>query len=120
MVENGECFDEFPDLKDFAHAVRVDKDQKVFALVAPDMDYIAVMERKVLDETIAEYKDVPSDELSKISHEDTAYKKVCQLMKTDPERDTITRLDIARAGGASDEMIEYIREEQIIERTLAS
>ncbi len=119
MVENGDCFDECPDLKDFADAVAIDKGQKVSALVAPDMDYIAVMERKVLDETIAKYKDIPSEELSEMSH-DAAYKKVCKLMESDPERDTMTRIDIARAGGASKEMIERIREDQIIERALAS
>ena len=83
------------------------------------MDYIATMERKVLDETIETYKDVPSEKLSEMSH-DAAYKKACKMMELDPERDTMTRLDIARAGGASKEMIEHIREYQLIERALAS
>lgn len=119
MVENGDSFDECPDLKDFADSVTVDKEQKVSALLEPDMDYIAAMERKVLDETIETYKDVPSEKLSEMSH-DAAYKKACKMMELDPERDTMTRLDIARAGGASKEMIEHIREYQLIERALAS
>lgn len=117
MVENGENFNEFPDLKDFADSISVDKDQRVTAKVAPDMDWIAEMEHKVLDETISKYKDVPSDELSEMSH-DAAYKKVVKLMETDPERDTMTRIDMAKAGGASKGTIEYIREEQLIERAL--
>ena len=119
MVENGDSFDECPDLKDFADSVTVDKEQKVSALLEPDMYYIATMERKVLDETIETYKDVPSEKLSEMSH-DAAYKKACKMMELDPERDTMTRLDIARAGGASKEMIEHIREYQLIERALAS
>ena len=119
MVENGDSFDECPDLKDFADSVTVDKEQKVSALLEPDMDYIATMERKVLDETIETYKDVPSEKLSEMSH-DAAYKKACKMMELDTERHTMTRLDIARAGGASKEMIEHIREYQLIERALAS
>lgn len=119
MVENGDRFDESPDLIDFADSVTVDKNQKVSALVKPEMDYIAEMEKKVLDETIEKYKDVPSEKLSEMSH-DSAYNKACKLMESDPEMDTMTRIDIAKAGGASNEMIEHIREYQLIERALAS
>lgn len=117
-VENDEGFDEFPDLTDFAGAVTVDDGQKVFAKSAPDMDYIADMERIVLDETIAKYRDVPSDDLSEMSHDD-AWQKVCERMEDDPQKDALTRIDIARAGGASAEVLDYIRETQQIERALA-
>lgn len=117
-VENAEGFDEFPDLTDFAGAVTVDDGQKVFAKSAPDMDYIADMERIVLDETIAKYGAMPSDDLSKMSHDD-AWHEVCKRVVDDPQKDVLTRIDIARAGGASDDVLDYIRETQQIERALA-
>lgn len=45
MVENG---DESADLKGFTSSIRVDENQKVYATEAPDMDYIADMEKRNL------------------------------------------------------------------------
>ena len=130
MVEYENNFDETVGLEDFAESVRVvqvpkecqpdQTIQMVYAKAAPDMDEIANMERKVLDETIAEYKDVPSEELSDLSHKDKAYKKARRLMKKDPQQDRLTYIDIAWAGGASEDVLEYIRESEQIKRELAS
>lgn len=118
MVENGDDYNEFPDLKDFAESLQVKKHQIVCAKVAPDLDYIAVMERKVLDEIIELYKDVDSDMLSELSH-DEIYDQVLERVKDDPQKDVYTIIDIARSGHASDEMVEYLREKQIIRKALA-
>lgn len=115
MVENGE---ENADLKSFTSSIRVDGEQKVYAKSAPNMDYIAVMEKKELDKTISKYKDMSSKELSQLSH-DNAYQSVCERMKDDPQKDVLTLIDIARAGGASEAMVEHIREVQIIKEALA-
>lgn len=115
MVENG---DSSADLNDFTSSIRVDEKQKVYAMVKPDMDYIADMEREELDKTISEYKDMDSKELSKLSH-DAAYNAVCERMKDDPQKDTLTLIDIARAGGATDGLVDYIRQMQIIKEYLA-
>ena len=53
MAENG---DESADLKGFTSSIRVDENQNVYATAAPDMDYIADMEKEELDKTIAKYK----------------------------------------------------------------
>ena len=118
MVENGDSMTECPDLVEFAQSLRVDKNQMVYATVTPDLDYIAVMERKVLDETIAQYRDISSEQLSELSH-DSIYDQVVERMKDDPQKDVYTLIDIARSGNASDEMIEYLREKQIIKKALA-
>lgn len=130
MVEIEESFDETVGLEDFAGSVQirpVPKEcqpdqtiQMVYAKAAPDMDEIANMERKVLDETIAEYKDIPSEELSDLSHKDKAYKKARRMMRKDPQQDRLTYIDIAWAGGASEDVLEYIRESEQIKRDLAS
>lgn len=119
MAENGDKFDRCSDLISFAKSVTVDNNQKVSANMKPDVDYIAGMERRVLDETIAECRDMSSKDLSKKSH-DAAYRKVCNRMKDDPQKDFLTCIDIARAGGASEDVLEYIREIQQIEQALAS
>ena len=105
------------DLSAFISAIEVDKDQKVYAHQKPDMDYIAEMEKQEIDKTISKYKDVDSKELSNISH-DEAYTAVCNRMKDDPQKDVLTQIDMARAGGATKEMIERIREIQLIQEAL--
>ena len=82
------------------------------------MDYIADMEKEELDKTIAQYGDVDSKQLSELSHDD-AYKAVCERMKDDPQKDVLTLIDIARAGGASDAMVNHIRQVQIIKESMA-
>lgn len=114
-VENGE---DSADLHDFVASVTVDENQTVRAKAEPDMDYIADMERQELDKTIAQYKDMSSKQLSELSH-DGAYKAVCDRMNDDPQKDVLTLIDIARAGGASKDMVEYIRQMQIINEVLA-
>lgn len=115
MAENGECA---ADLDDFVSSVRVDENQMVYAKTAPDMDYIAEMEKDELDKTIAKYGSIDSQHLSELSH-DEAYAMVVERMKDDPQKDIFTLIDIARAGGASDAMIDYIRQAQIIQEALS-
>lgn len=115
MAENG---DESADLKNFVSSICVNEEKRVYAKAKPDMDYIADMEKEELDKTIAQYKDMDSKELSKLSH-DAAYTIVCERMKDDPQQDILTLIDIARAGGASEAMVDYIRQMQIIKEALA-
>lgn len=114
MAENG---DESADLKGFTFSIRVDENQNVYATAAPDMDYIADMEKEELDKTIAKYGNVDSKRLSEMSH-DNAYKAVCERMKDDPQKDVLTLIDIARAGGATDAMVNHIRQVQIIKESM--
>lgn len=115
MAENGE---KPADLKDFISSICVNEEKRVYAKAKPDMDYIADMEKEELDKTIAQYKDMDSKELSKLSH-DAAYTTVCERMKDDPQQDILTLIDIARAGGASEAMVDHIRQMQIIKEALA-
>lgn len=114
MVENG---DDCSDLKDFATSIRVGENKKVYAIATPDMDYIADMEKEELDNTITRYKDMDSKDLSELSH-DEAYRVVADRMKDDPQKDVLTLIDMARAGGASEGMVNHIREVQLIKAAL--
>ena len=111
MAEEGNP--EKSDLSPFISALRVDDNQMIYGVETPDMDYIAEMEKSELDTVIAKYA------LSELSH-DSAYKKVELLMKDDPQKDVMTLIDIARAGGASKEMVSHIREVQLVKAALAS
>ena len=62
---------------------------------------------------ISECRDKNSETLSGLSH-DQAYQKVIGLMEDDPQKDVLTTIDIARAGGASKAMIDHIRDVQLI------
>ena len=72
-----------------------------------------------LDEVINEYKDIDSKTLSKMSHNDKAWRAVRKRMKENEADDLYTIQDIARAGGASKEMIRYIEDKQLIREALS-
>ena len=115
MAENG---DTSGDLREFVSSIRVDDNQKVYARKRPNLDYLAQAAEDELDKMIAKYRDVSSKDLSKLSH-DSAYDAVVERMKDDPQKDTLTLIDIARAGGASEAMVDHIREIQLIKAALA-
>ena len=50
---------------------------------------------------------------------DKVYNSIIEKMKDDPEKDIFTLIDIARSGGASEDMIEYIRNKQVLKKALA-
>jgi len=114
LAENGQQAEkDGNDLTEFLYSIEVDSDQIIHAVRQPDMDFISKMEKKQIDETIAKYGEKNSDELSDLSH-DEAYNKVKKLMEDDPQKDVLTTIDIARAGGASKLMVDHIREMQLV------
>ncbi|MDE5846251.1 MAG: SocA family protein [Muribaculaceae bacterium] len=104
------------DFEYFLSGIEV-RDKKVFALVHPDMDYISGADRRSLDASIDKYKDTDPYDLSDLSH-DSAWQEAILRMKDDPQKNFITLIDIARAGNATEEMIDYIREKQILKNAL--
>ena len=50
---------------------------------------------------------------------DEVHNSIIDKMKDDPEKDIFTLIDIARSGGASEDMIEYIRNKQVFKKALA-
>ena len=52
-------------------------------------------------------------DLSEESHDDV-YHNVVARSKKDPQQDIMTNIDIAMSGHASDKMIEYIREKELL------
>jgi len=112
IKEMQDDIDENSDLYDFAKSIDI-KNKKVIALEEPDMDYLSVKDREIIDSIISRYGDKSSEELSEISH-DAIYKKVMENAAEDPQKDIFSLIDIARSGGASEEMVEYIREKEIV------
>ena len=58
---------------------------------------------------LPKYKDTDPYDLSDLSH-DLAWKEARARIKDNPQKNLITIIDIARAGKANKEMIDYIRE----------
>jgi hypothetical protein len=103
----------YPDLKDFFNSIRV-HNRLVYASAEPDMDYLSKKECEYLDKWYDYCKDKDSmTELSPESH-DEAYEKAYARYKEDPQLGTITNIEIAKAGGATDKMVAYIREKELI------
>ncbi len=106
------------DFSEFLFGIKV-KNKKVYTSMLPDMDYISEANRKCLDEAIAKYKDADPYDLSDISH-DSAWEEANARIQDDPQKNFITIIDIARAGKASEPMVDYIREKQFIKNALSS
>ena len=108
----------WPDLKDFCLSIRVDG-KIVYAIKTPDMDYLSRKECQCLDKWYAYCKDKDSKtQLSPESH-DKAYERAIKEYKDDPQRGVLTNIEIARAGGASEKMVSYIREKELIANELS-
>ncbi len=105
------------DFDDFLKNIEV-KDKKVYASINPDLDYISGAEKRSLDASIEKYKDIDPYDLSVLSH-DSAWQEAIERMRDDPQKNFMTIIDIARAGDASKEMVDYIREKQILKNALA-
>ena len=118
LVENGlEPDTEGNDLSEFLSSIEVGADLIVHAVKDPDMDYISEMEKEEIDNIITKYGNMESKDLSLLSHDD-AYTKVKEMMEDDPQKDIMTTIDIARAGGATKSMIDHIRDVQLIKASL--
>ena len=118
-VESSEPFQGKADLKVFATSIRVDSNQLVYGLHEPDSDYLSVRECKMLDKWIQYCRDKDSmKELSPESH-DQAYQSAWNAYQDDPQKGEMTYIEIARAAGASEKMIAYIREKELIVEELS-
>ena len=105
------------DFDDFLSDISV-INKKVSSHALPNMSYISVADRLSLDSSISKYKDSDPYDLSYLSH-DSAWKEAWQRVQDDPQKNFITLIDIARAGHASEEMVKYIREKQILRSALS-
>ncbi len=117
MIENGDDFNECNELKEFGNSIEVVR-QKATALQNCNIDLLTSIDMKILDDTIKKYEKISSKKLSEMTH-DEVYNSIIEKMKDDPEKDIFTLIDIARSGGASEEMIEYIRNKQVLKKALA-
>lgn len=117
-IAENQCSDETAiGLSDFVDAINV-RGQRVFAKKSPDMDMLADMEVSTLDECIEKYKDMDSMDLSEMSH-DSAWSNANNSRKDEPDKDYLTVIDIARAGNAPKELVDYIREKQLLKKAIA-
>lgn len=107
------------DIKAFAGSIRVDANQRVYGLQGPDTDYLSMKERECLDKWIDYCRDKDSlSELSPESH-DRAYDAAWKAYQDDPQKGEMTLIEIARAGGASEKMVAYIREKELMAEGLS-
>ena len=111
---------ESQELKQFAEALCVtikDGHQIVTACQQCDMDELSGSNIKILNKWIAKCKDVKAFDLSDLSH-DKAWKKAKAHSEQTGEDTKIAMWDMAKAGGASNDMLKVIRERQSNKRAL--
>ena len=102
---------------EFLEGIEV-RDKKVYTNTLPDMDYISGVNKRCLDAAILKYKDTDPYDLSDLSH-DSAWEEAMTRIQDDPQKNFMTLIDMARAGKASEEMVDYIREKQIVKNALS-
>ena len=71
------------------------------------------MEQKTLLDIIDQTKNLSSDELSELSHDD-AWATAFNRSKNDPADNYISMVNMAKAGDASEDAINYIRQRQLM------
>ena len=109
-VEHSEPTNE--ELSRIASAIEVNNDghrKYVIALEEPDMDELSNSDIRCLNESIHIYSPLSSRELSERTHLDSAWQNAYERAKIDPEQNKLSLLEIARSGGASEPMLEYIK-----------
>lgn len=97
-----------------ADVVSVEKDfPYVSPLRQPQMDFLSKSEVEALDNAIAKNIVKSFAELERMTHDEYYHRALANGRKMSIE-------DIARSGGASEEMVEFILEEMAFDRTLMS
>jgi len=92
----------------------VDKDSpNVTPLRTPDMDYLSKSEIEALDNAIAKNIVKSFAELEQMTHDEYYNKALVNGRRMSVE-------DIARSGGATEQMIEFIREQMAFDKVLLS
>ncbi len=105
------------DFSNFLSGIEV-RNKKVYTSVKPDMDYISGADKKCLDAAVARCKDADPYDLSDMSH-DSAWEGANARIQDDPQKNFMTIIDIARAGKATETMVDYIREKQLVKKALS-
>lgn len=94
------------------------KDVAIYSL-SPETSYeeddLSESAIEVLDQKLRDLEDIPSEELSRMSHEDGAWKLANEQFLRTGEPAIIPLYDIAEAGGALPGMLEEIKEDQMLQ-----
>lgn len=88
----------------------IDGCKMVIANEQPDMDELAVAEVETIDEILKRTYGMTAEQLSDLSHKDTAWIKAKKRMEEDPTDGRMSLVSIAKAGGAKSGIIRYLRE----------
>lgn len=89
------------------------------ALIEPDMDELSLSDKEMLDKSFLLNANENSYDLSNKSH-DNAWEEAFNRSKDDPQKDYISNIEIARSGNAKIEIINFIRENEKINRYFRS
>lgn len=110
-IVEGRNTDESDEMKNFTEALSVtvhDGHQIVTARQKCDMDELSRSNLKILDKWISKCREIGAYDLSDLSH-DKAWSKAKKQSEKTGEDTKITMWDMAKAGGATEGMLDVIR-----------
>lgn len=105
-----DCPEEIKAFNDSFSVTSTDGYKVVTAIEKPDMDELALAEVETMDEILKRTEGLTAEQLSDLSHKDSAWKKAKKRMEEDPTDGRMSLVSIARAGGASQGTIKYLQE----------
>lgn len=100
----------------FGDGMKISAGQRIYPLEAPDLDELSQTDIECLDHSIEKYGAMKSEDLSQLSHKDRAWHDAWVRSQSDPESNRMTLVEIARAGGASPEMVFFIARNILLDR----
>lgn len=103
----------------FASGFEKGPDFKIKALEQPDMDELSGSDVECLNYVVDSMGHLSANELSSRSHQDGGWIRANDRRAIDPDQDRITRLEMAKAGGASQGMLNYIRAQIDLDKAMA-
>lgn len=106
------------DFKIFEGCISIQSNGNVCALQKADMDELPPAVVKTIDHIWDMYGSYSPEELTKMSH-DSYWKKAIKRANDDPEQNIMSKIEIARSGKASEDIIAYIRENELLDRYLS-
>ena len=103
----------FPEIAKFNESFSVlerEGTRDISSSCLPDMDELAIAEVEILDMVLKDTEGMSAEQLTEMSHKDAAWKIAKERMKDDPMDGRMSLVSIARAGGASKAVLDYLRD----------
>lgn len=119
MIHAKENHTSTDDVLDIVNSFDILESGSIVAKESACVDNLAPIDIRSIDYAYDLYGQLSVDDLVSLSHEQACWKEAWRRAQKDPEKNLMSRLEIAKSGNASPEMLLYIKSTEICNRYLA-